>query len=214
MSTYALIPGAGCSPWYWHLLEADLRGRGHDVLPIDLPGEDDAAGLDEYAETVAAAIGNRDDDVIVVAHSFGGFTAPLVCTRVPVDLLVLTSAMIPRPGEPPGDWWANTGHASEDGDVYYHDVDPALAAAVEATARGQSATPMTAPWPLDAWPDVPTRFLLFADDRFFPAPFMRAVVRERLGIEPDEMPGGHMAMLSRPRELADRLEAYRLAAAT
>ena len=78
MSTYALIPGAGCSPWYWHLLEADLRGRGHDVLPIDLPGEDDAAGLDEYAETVAAAIGDRDDDVIVVAHSFGGFTAPLV----------------------------------------------------------------------------------------------------------------------------------------
>jgi Alpha/beta hydrolase family len=214
MSTYALIPGAGCSPWYWHRLEGELRERGHDVLPIDLPGEDDAAGLEEYAAVTAAAIGHRDDDVIVVAHSFGGFTAPLVCARVPVDLLVLASAMIPRPGEPPGDWWANTGHASEDGDVYYHDVDPALAAAVEATARGQSATPMAAPWSLDAWPDVPTRFLLFADDRFFPAPFMRRVVRERLGIEPDAMPGGHMAMLSRPRELADRLEAYRLAPAT
>ena len=214
MSTYALIPGAGCSPWYWNRLEAELRERGHDVLPIDLPGEDDAAGLEEYAAVAAAAIGRRDDDVIVVALVIGGFTAPLVCALVPVDLLVLASAMIPRPGEPPGDWWANTGHASEDGDVYYHDVDPALAAAAEATARGQSATPMAAPWPLDAWPDVPTRFLLFADDRFFPAPFMRRVVRERLGIEPDVMPGGHMAMLSRPRELAERLEAYRLAPAT
>jgi len=208
MSTYALIPGGGCSPWYWHLVEAELRDRGHEVLPIDLPSEDDAAGLEEYADATAEAIGQRDD-VIVVAHSFGGFTAPLVCTRVPVDVLVLVSAMIPRPGEPPGDWWANTGHATLDGDVYYHDVDPALAAAVEATARGQSATPLAAPWPLAAWPDVPTRFLLFADDRFFPAPFMRRVVAERLGVEPDEMPGGHMAMLSRPRELADRLEAYR-----
>src|SRR5215213_2284177 len=209
MSTYALIPGAGSSPWYWHRLEAELRARGHDVLPIDLPCEDDAAGLDEYADAAAAAIGRRDGGVIVVAHSFGAFTAPLVCTRVPVDLLVLTSGMVPRPGERPGDWWENTGHASEDGDVYYHDVDPELAAAVEATARGQSGTPLAAPWPLDAWPDVPTRFLLFADDRFFPAPFMRRVVRERLGIEPDEMPGGHMAMLSRPVELADRLEAFR-----
>jgi pimeloyl-ACP methyl ester carboxylesterase len=211
MSTYALIPGAGCTPFYWHLLELELRGRGHDVLPIELPSEDDAAGLEEYADVVARAIGDRDDQVIVVAHSFGGFTAPLVCTRVRVDLLVLASAMIPRPGEAPGDWWENTGHASEAGDVFYHDLDPALAAAVEATERGQSATPIAAPWPLDAWPDVPTRVLLFADDRVFPAPFMRRVAAERLGIEPDEMPGGHMAMLSRPEELATRLEAYRAA---
>jgi surfactin synthase thioesterase subunit len=209
MSTYALIPGAGCSPFYWHLLEAELRGRGHDVLPIDLPSEDDAAGLEEYADVVARAIGDRDDELVVVAHSFGGFTAPLVCSRVRVDLLVLVSAMIPRPGEPPGDWWANTGHASEEGDVYYHDVDPTVAAAVAQTERGQSATPGEQPWPLDGWPDVPTRVLLFADDRLFPAPFMRRVAAERLGVEPDEMPGGHMAMLSRPAELAERLEAYR-----
>jgi hypothetical protein len=213
MTTYALIPGGGCSPWYWHRLEAELRARGHDVLPIDLPNEDDAAGLEEYADVAAAAIGERDGGVVVVAHSFGGFTAPLVCARVPVDLLVLASAMIPRPGEPPGEWWGNTGHATEGGDVYYHDVEPELAAAVDATVRDQSGTPLVAPWPLAAWPDVPTRFLLFADDRFFPAPFMRRVVRERLGIEPDEMPGGHMAMLSRPREVAERLEAYRLAPA-
>jgi pimeloyl-ACP methyl ester carboxylesterase len=212
MSTYALIPGAGCSPFYWHLLELELRGRGHDVLPIDLPNEDDAAGLAEYADLVARAIGDRDDEVIVVAHSFGGFTAPLVCSRVRVDLLVLVSAMIPRPGEAPGDWWTNTGYASEEqDDVYYHDVDPALAAAVEATERDQSGTPLAAPWPLDAWPDVPTRVLLFGDDRVFPAAFMRRVAAERLGIEPDEMPGGHMAMLSRPDELAERLEAYRAA---
>jgi hypothetical protein len=35
------------------------------------------------------------------------------------------------------------------------------------------------------------------------------VVRERLGITPDEMDGSHCVALSRPKELADRLEAYR-----
>ena len=40
---------------------------------------------------------------------------------------------------------------------------------------------------------------------------MRRVVRERLGITPDEMDGGHLPALSRPKELAERLEAYRTA---
>lgn len=56
---------------------------------------------------------------------------------------------------------------------------------------------------------MPTRFLQGRDDRFFPVEFQRRVVRERLGIAPDEMDGGHLVALSRPRELADRLEDYR-----
>jgi hypothetical protein len=55
---------------------------------------------------------------------------------------------------------------------------------------------------------VPTRFLLCRDDRVFPAEFLRRVVRERLGLTPDEMDGGHCVALSRPQALADRLEAY------
>ena len=73
--------------------------------------------------------------------------------------------------------------------------------------RDQSGTPFEKPWPLAAWPDVPTRFLLCRDDRFFPAEFQRRVVRERLGITPDEMDGGHLPALSRPQELAERLDA-------
>jgi hypothetical protein len=49
--------------------------------------------------------------------------------------------------------------------------------------------------------------VLFRDDRFFPEEFMRGVVADRLGIEPEITPGGHMAMLSHPAELADRLVA-------
>jgi hypothetical protein len=95
---------------------------------------------------------------------------------------------------------------------YFHDVPPDVVA--EAYARGerdQSGTPMEKPWPLAAWPDVLTTFLLCRDDRFFPAEFMRRVVRERLGITPDEMAGGHLPALAHPDELVERLEAHRAA---
>ena len=68
---------------------------------------------------------------------------------------------------------------------------------------------MEKPWPLAAWPDVPTRFLLCRDDRFFPAEFQRRVVRDRLGIVPDEMSGGHLPALAHPDELVGWLERYR-----
>ena len=84
-----------------------------------------------------------------------------------------------------------------------------MAARSLAHVREQAATPFEKPWPLEKWPDVPTRFLLCRDDRFFPAEFQRRVVRERLGIVPDEMGGGHLPALAHPEELVARLEAYR-----
>ena len=144
--------------------------------------------------------------------------------------MVLVAAMVPLPGEPPGDWWANTGYEQarreqaerdgrpidEDFDVvaeFFHDVAPDVVAEALREANGLSrARRSSQPWPLEQWPDVPTRFLLCRDDRFFPAEFMRRVVRERLGITPDEMDGGHLPALGRPKELAERLEAYRSAA--
>jgi pimeloyl-ACP methyl ester carboxylesterase len=111
-ATFALIHGAGDVGWYWHLVEAELGERGHDVAAPDLPCDDDAAGLSEYADTVIEAIGERTD-LVVVAQSFGGFTAPLVCERVPVKLLVLVAPMIPVPGEAPADYWTDTRYDEE-----------------------------------------------------------------------------------------------------
>jgi pimeloyl-ACP methyl ester carboxylesterase len=225
MPTFVLIHGAGSDSWYWHLVEPELRARGHDVVAPDLPCDDDSAGLSEYADAVVHAIGDRRR-LVLVAQSMAGFTAPLVCERLSVDLMVLLAAMVPLPGEAPGAWWANTGwedarreQARRDGrsvdgefDVvseFFHDVPAAVVQ--EALARGerkQSGTPFEKPWPLAAWPNVPTRFLLCLDDRFFPVEFMRRVVRERLGITPDEMDGGHLPALAHPKELAERLDAY------
>ena len=214
MATFALIHGAGDVGWYWHLVAAQLRERGHDVVAPDLPCEDDSAGLRDYADTVVGAIADPAD-LVVAAQSFGGFTAPLVCERVPVKLLILVAPMIPAPGEAPADYWTNTRYDDEvrerfDDEIalFYQDVPADLAAEALRKGRSQSEARMGEPSPLEAWPNVPTRVLLCRDDHLFPGRFLRRVARERLGITPDEIDGGHTPALSRPKELANRLEAY------
>ena len=208
MSTFALIHGGGGSAWDWHLVVPELRQRGHDPVAVDLPCEDPSAGWSDYADTVVEALGDRSN-VIVVGHSLGGFTAPLVCERIPVDLLVFLAGMIPAPGELFEDWWTNTGYADSGlDDVFYHDVPPALEAEATKRDRDESSRALSEPWPLEAWPDVPTKYLLCRDDRMLTAEWARRHARERLGIDADEMGGGHYIMLSRPRELTERLDAY------
>jgi pimeloyl-ACP methyl ester carboxylesterase len=216
MAMYVLIHGAGDVGWYWHLVETELRVHGHDVLAPDLPCEDDSAGLPEYADAVIETIGDRTD-LIVVAQSLGAFTAPLVCDRAVVDLLVLVAPMIPAPGEAPADYWTNTRYEDEERESYddeitlfYQDVPSELATEALKRGRNQSEARMHEPPQMRVWPDVPTRVLLCRDDRLFPASFLRRVAEERLGITPDEIDGGHTPALSRPKELAERLEAYRV----
>jgi pimeloyl-ACP methyl ester carboxylesterase len=223
MSTFVLIHGAGDGGWAWHLLVAELEARGHDAVAPDLPSDDDSAGLEEYVQTVVDAVGDKKD-LVVVGHSLGGFTAPLVADRLQVDTLVLLAAMIPAPGESFNDWWSNTGYsaaarkqAARDGGLtgnddpmvgYYHDVAPEIAKEAMRRERDQSNTPLDPPWPLDAWPDVPTKFILAKDDRFFPAEFLRSLAKERLGVTPDEIPGSHCVALGHPKELAEVLDSY------
>jgi pimeloyl-ACP methyl ester carboxylesterase len=216
MASYALIHGGGDVGWYWHLVESELRERGHEVVAPDLPCEDESAGWSEYANAVIEAIGDREN-VVVVAQSLGGFTAPIVAERRPVDLLVLVAAMVPLPGETFDDWakaeWGETVIEQPDYDdeigLFYQDVPPELAAEALRRGRQEVSKAMREPWPLEAWPEVPTRYLLCRDDRVFPAEFVRLMVSRRLGITPDEIDGGHTPALSRPSELVDRLEAYR-----
>ena len=141
MTCFVLIPGAGGSAWYWHRVVPLLRDAGHKAIAVDLPGDDEAAGLPEYASLVTGAIGGRDD-VVLVAQSLGAFTAPLAAARSGVRALVFVNAMIPVPGETPGAWWGNTGweqaridaaltggYSPEfDLDTYFlHDVPPEVA---------------------------------------------------------------------------------------
>ncbi|SDE03577.1 alpha/beta fold hydrolase [Glycomyces harbinensis] len=224
MTTFLLIHGAGDSGFggYWHLVQAELEARGHEAIAPDLPADDPTLTLQDYADAALAAVEDRAD-LVVVGHSFGAFTAPLVAARVPVKALVLVAGMIPAPGEPGEDWWDDTGcnaavreQAALDGGLtgsddpyvaYYHDVPRAIAARALSKERDHpSWAAYVQPWPLEAWPDVPTRFVLCTEDRVFPPDFMRGLVKSRLGIVPDEIAASHCVALSLPRELSDLLE--------
>lgn len=222
MTTFVLVPGAGGDVLFWHRLVAELERRGHRALPVELPAADESAGLQAYAEAVVRVAGDASP-VVLVAQSMGGLTAPLVCDRLPVELLVLLNAMVPRPGETGGEWWTATGQGEaasayleqlglpaelDEEATYFHDVPPEVVAVYTGQEFAQSGRPFEDPWPLDRWPDVPTRVVAGREDRLFPLEFQRKIAAERLGLDVDEVPGGHCAALSRPVELADLLEGY------
>jgi pimeloyl-ACP methyl ester carboxylesterase len=219
MSTFVLIPGAGGVSWYWHRVVPLLAEGGHEGVAVDLPGDDETAGLPEYRDRVLDAIGERGD-VVLVAQSLGAFTAPLVAAKAPVQSIVLVNAMIPTPGETPGAWWENTGsrpareaaarrggYSPEfDLNVYFlHDVPPEVAAAGDPHQRPEADAAFESVCDFEAWPPVPLRAVAGADDRFFPVSFQQSLARDRLGVEADVLPGGHLIALSHPAALANFL---------
>ena len=107
MAIFVLVPCAGGVAWYWHRVVPLLEKANHEAIAVDLAGDDQHAGLSTYADQVVEAIGTRH--VVLVVQSLGGFTAPLVCARVRVHMLVFVNAMTPIPGETPGEWWDSTG---------------------------------------------------------------------------------------------------------
>ncbi|KRB47159.1 alpha/beta fold hydrolase [Terrabacter sp. Root181] len=215
MTTFALVPGAGGAAWYWHRVVPLIEEAGHEAVAVELPADDPDAGLPEYADLVTSAVEGRDD-VVVVGQSMGGFTVPMVAVRRPVAGLVLLNAMLPLPGETAGAWWdavgsegarvaaARAGGYPEEFDLdtyFLHDVDPAVAASGEEHQRPEGDRAFETPCDIVTWPEVPTRVVAGAGDRFFPVGLQRRVAHERLGLDVDTVPGGHLAALSHPAEL-------------
>lgn len=223
MADFLLIPGAGSDPRVYEATIEGLRALGHEAVAPALPLDDDAATPSDHAAALTAAA-PAGVEVVIVAQSLGAFAGSLVADRISASLLILLAPMIPAPGETAGEWWANTGHAAAIAatierhgpmgawgpeaiaEIFLHDVDPEVAQANERYAGAPGSGMFGEPWPLDAWPAVPTRVLIPRDDRLFPLEFQRRLARERLGVEIDEMAGGHVPMLARPRELAERLD--------
>lgn len=224
MTTYVLIPGAGGEASYWSLVAERLSALGDVAISPDLPADDPGAHLSDYTDiVVASANGAAGDGAVVVGQSLGGFCAPLVAERIGARRIDLVCPMIPLPGETAGDWWTTSGqHAAERaadaaagrdpdrpfdaGELFLHDVPAGVLTGPRAAPpRDQSATPMADPWPLAAWPQIPTRVLAGRDDRLFPLAFVRALARERLGVEADVIDSGHLPAFAAPDALVDWL---------
>jgi pimeloyl-ACP methyl ester carboxylesterase len=221
MTSVVLIPGAGGLGWYWHLVERHLEDQGYDALCVDFAASG-RRGLPAYADAVVDAIGGRAD-VALVAQSMGAFTVPLVLQRVPISVVVFVNAMVPRPGETPGQWWDNVrseqartaaavrhGYSTEfDLTTYFmHDVPDELAAEMRVRATSQLNERFDDACTFHAWPPIPIHVLAGRDDRFFPLELQQRVARDRLGVNPVVVPGGHLAALSHPVELAGAIAGY------
>ena len=224
MTTFALIHGAGDGGWAWHLVQSELRARGHEAVAPDLPTDDPDATWDDCVRTVVDAVAGADD-VVVVGHSAGGLVVPLVADRLGAALQVFVAGMVPRPGETARNWFANVGWTAPQTDaapvdsdtalgqdeaaIFYHDVSPSLATEAMTRAREEAAHLGDVGWPLPRLPEVPARYIVTTRDRFISPAVQHRVAAERLGIvSPDSVDAGHCANLSRPVELASLLDSY------
>jgi pimeloyl-ACP methyl ester carboxylesterase len=218
--SFVLVPGAG-NAGYWQRVEPLIQRAGFGSVAVSLPNWPGATFADHADAIVAAA--QPEDQITLVAQSMGAFSAPLTCDRLPVAELVLLNAMIPAPGETAGEWWANTGQdealrandlrEGRDPDTgfdpqihFLHDLSPEVLAALTQSGEEEPAASLfETPFPLDKWPDVPTLVLAGRDDRFFPLEFQRRLAKDRLGLDVEELPGGHLLALSQPEALVARL---------
>jgi pimeloyl-ACP methyl ester carboxylesterase len=218
-TSFVLIPGAGGMAWYWHRVVPLLQRAQVEAIAVDLPSDNESMGLRDYAEIVIRAIGERSN-VVLVAQSLGGFTAPLVCARKSVRMLIFLNAMIPQSNETAGEWWGNTGavearlaaaraggySAEFDLTTYFlHDVPEAVLRDGPSDQRPQAESIFMQPCRFERWPSIPIRVIASADDRFFPLEFQRRVARDRLKMDSEALPGGHLVALSNPQGLVDQL---------
>jgi pimeloyl-ACP methyl ester carboxylesterase len=230
MATFVLVHGAWHGGWCWGAITDGLAAAGHGSITVDLPCDDPRAGWATYRDVALATVDGVDDDIIVVGHSLGGCVVPLVAAERDVAKIVLLCSFPPAPGQSLDDAvadapgltderaaiWRTSRDALErhvwpdfKAAVYamYHDCDPLDARSAFDRLRPQAHAPFAEPWPLKRWPDVAIESIVCSDDRMGSPIVLALAARERFGIEPVELPGGHSPFLSQPEALTRTLVA-------
>jgi len=207
--TFAFIHGGAHGAWCWAKVLRELSALGHRGVATDLPCEDDEAGTAAYADCVLSTIRDEREPVVVVAHSLGGLTAPLVAGEAPTRCVIFLSGLLPVPGQSFRDqqqreeiMFPYHGGIAGLRDRFFHRCSIEDADLAMSRLRRQSETPFVETTPLQSWPDVPLRYVLCTDDRAVRPGWSRAAATERLGVEAVELAGSdHSPFLSRPAEL-------------
>ena len=223
LSTFIFVHGAFGSPAELAPTLPHLESRGHRVINVDLPSERADATLEDYASTVCRAMEGTTGPRILVAHSAGGGTIPLVAARTKVDRLIFTAAIVPQPGQ---SIYEAAGPATQDvimsvsldnGDgsrsfnfdllasLVPPDQRAAYLAFLRATQRNQGMQAMYQPWPGAGVPEVPCSYILCTEDQIIPPERQRAFAAS-LGVAPIEIASEHSVFAMKPQELASILD--------
>jgi pimeloyl-ACP methyl ester carboxylesterase len=208
--TFGLVHGSGHGAWCWQRVIGALDVFGYRAIAMDLPCSDESAGVRRYAEVVIDALAEAGDDVVLVGHSMGGLTIPVVAAERVVRKLIFLAAGLPLPGKSLNDQRADAPEMvfPKEGSWslrsrWYHAASDADAAWASAQIRPQSQTPFREITPLAVWPNVDAAYVVLTDDRTVNPAWGRKAARERLGIEAHELVGAdHSPFLNRPADLA------------
>ena len=224
MSVFALVHGSMHGSWCWRDLIPELERRGHSAVGPDLPCEDAEAGPEEYAACVEAAMGEARD-VVLVGHSLGGRTLPLLATRRPVRAMVFLCCVPTGIGAVSPEAFvemvtpefreasvvtrgdgARRMQADSARTVFYHDCPPEVSAWAAGSLRWQGERHLVEALPLEEWPATSLQVILARHDRAVQFDWAQREARRWLGgREPLLLDGDHSPFLSRPAELADLL---------
>ncbi|MTD53228.1 alpha/beta fold hydrolase [Amycolatopsis pithecellobii] len=209
---FVLVHGGSHGAWCWQRVIGALDTLGHSAVAMDLPSEDETAGAGRYAEVVLEALADLDGDLVLVGHSLGGLTIPLVATERPVRKMIFLSGALPIPGrtlleqlaaEPEMLLFSPQAGPSAYRDGLYNAAGDADAAWALTQIRPQAEMPFRETTPLRVWPDTESAYVVPTEDHAVNPVWARRAARERLGIEAHEMIGAdHSPFLSRPAELA------------
>jgi pimeloyl-ACP methyl ester carboxylesterase len=222
-STFIFVHGGFGSPAELAPTVPYLEAKGHRVVNVDLPSERADATLDDYASAVVYAMVGTSGPRILVAHSAGGATIPLVAARVAVDRLVFAAAIVPRPGESiyeaigPETQAAIMSVSVDNGDgtrsfdfdllasLVPADRRDAYLAFLRATQRNQGIQAIYQPWPGTGIPDVPRSYILCTEDQII-NPERQRVFAASLNVTPIEIASEHSIFAAKPKELASILD--------
>jgi pimeloyl-ACP methyl ester carboxylesterase len=218
--TVALVHGCTQGPNSWdrvcqYLSDADVRTVLVDLDPRDFDG----ANARQCSFHIADVLGDLER-VILVGTSCTGLIIPVVSMLWPVDHLVFVCAGLPDIGRSATDQIFDDGLLHEDWVAYpgapdseeaartfmFNDCDGATLDWALTTVRLWLPQPAyDEVTPLEAWPDIPSTYVLGTKDRIINQAWARPAATTRLGRAPIELQSGHCPQNSKPEALTQIL---------
>ena len=221
--TAVLVHGAWHGAWCWERVVPLLDAAAIPLLVVDLPSVSHGnATLHDDTDYVRGALDSIEGDAVLVGHSYGGAVISAAGVHPNVAHLVYLCAFALDVGESAqtnslegGDDPSDLGAALVFGDgvltidpdravaAFYHDCEPAAAAAAIDRLRPQSLTALTGVVDAAAWREKPATYIVCTDDRALPVALQRSNA-QRICASID-WPTSHSPFLSRPDLVADLL---------